>query len=181
MSGATGTASSGATGTASSGAEIIAAIEASGVEFVVALPDIVTSENVLKPLADHPRIRLVRVCKEDEGISICAALSYCQRRALLLIQQTGLLDSLNALRAIAVEYHLPICLMVGMQGKEEGVPPAQSARFGVRIVEPILDVMEVRHLLIDEAADVARIEPAIQAAYQASHPVVMLIGRSPGP
>ena len=61
------------------------------------------------------------------------------------------------------------------------VPPAQSARYGVRIVEPILDVMEVRHLLIDEAADVARIEPAIQAAYQASHPVVMLIGRSPGP
>jgi sulfopyruvate decarboxylase subunit beta len=166
---------------APSGSDIIAALEASRIEFVVALPDIVTSENVLKPLAEHPRLRLLRVCKEDEGISICAALSYCQRRALLLIQQTGLLDSLNALRAIAVEYRLPICLMVGMQGKEEGVPPAQSARFGVRIVEPILDVMEVRHLLIDEAADVARIEPAIEAAYQASHPVVMLVGRSPQP
>ena len=53
---------------APSGSDIIAALEASRIEFVVALPDIVTSENVLKPLAEHPRLRLLRVCKEDEGI-----------------------------------------------------------------------------------------------------------------
>jgi sulfopyruvate decarboxylase subunit beta len=170
-----------ATEAAPSGAGIIAALEAAKVEFVVALPDIVTSEHVLKPLAHHPGIRLVRVCKEDEGISICAALSYCQRRAVLLIQHTGLLDSLNALRAIAVEYRLPICLMVGLQGREEGVQPRRSASYGVRIVEPILEAMAVRHTLLEAAADVARIEPTIAAAYQASEPVVMLVGRSPGP
>ncbi len=166
---------------APSGSAIFAALEAAKVEFVVTVPDIVTSEHVLRPLSDHPRLRQVKVCKEDEGISICAALSHCERRALLLIQHTGLLDSLNALRAIAVEYHLPICLMVGLQGKEAGVPPQQSERYGVRIVEPILDAMEVRHLLIEEAAQVADIAPAIEAAYSAMAPVVMLVGWSPGP
>ena len=166
---------------APSGSAIFAALEAAKVEFVVTVSDIVTSEHVLRPLSDHPRLRQVKVCKEDEGISICAALSHCERRALLLIQHTGLLDSLNALRAIAVEYHLPICLMVGLQGKEAGVPPQQSERYGVRIVEPILDAMEVRHLLIEEAAQVADIAPAIEAAYSAMAPVVMLVGWSPGP
>ena len=55
------------------GAEILAALKRARVEFVVALPDIVTSDALLWPLARDPQIRLVRVCKEDEGIGICAA------------------------------------------------------------------------------------------------------------
>ena len=85
------------------GADIIAAIKAGGVKTVVALPDIVTVSSVLKPLANDSDIRLVRVSKEDEGIGICAGLSYCEQRAVLLMQSTGLLDSLNAVRAVAVE------------------------------------------------------------------------------
>ena len=48
--------------------------------------------------------RLIRVCKEDEGVGICAGLAHTGKRALLLIQHTGLLDSINALRGVAVEY-----------------------------------------------------------------------------
>ena len=48
-----------------SGREIIAAIKAAGVEFVVSVPDIVTSEGLLWPLSSDPELKLVRVCKED--------------------------------------------------------------------------------------------------------------------
>lgn len=158
------------------GEEIIAAIKASGVEFVVSVPDIVTSDGLLWPLSKDPDIRLIRVCKEDEGISICTGLSFCDRRALLLMQQTGLLDSMNALRAIAVEYQMPVCMMVGLQGKEPDRQPSDSAKYSVRIIEPLLDVMGVAHELIQEPSDVDAIGPAIEEAYAASHPVVLLIG-----
>ena len=161
------------------GADIIQAIKASGIGIVVALPDIVTSQHLLWPISEDPDFRLIRICKEDEGISICAGLDFCDQRAILLIQQTGLLDSLNAVRAIAVEYQLPICMMVGLQGKEPDLLPRDSAHFGVRIVEPLLDVMGVDHCLVQEAADVARIGPAIDRAYARSRPVVLLVGRSP--
>ena len=59
------------------GPPILAAIKASGVEVVVSVPDIVTSEGLLRPISTDPDLRHVRVCKEDEGVSICAALSYC--------------------------------------------------------------------------------------------------------
>src|ERR1700752_5015880 len=101
-------------------APCIEAIKRAGVEFVVSVPDRVTSETVLRPIAADPALKLVRVCKEDEGISICAALSFCDKRALLLMQQTGLLDSLNSLRGIAVEYGLPVVMMVGLLGHESG-------------------------------------------------------------
>src|SRR6185437_3807540 len=114
-----------ADGRALSGGEIIREITASGIEFVVSVPDITTSEGLLRPLVQMSTPRLIRVCKEDEGIGICAGLAYTGKRALLLIQQTGLLDSINAIRGVAVEYALPICMMVGLLEKEPGVPPRQ--------------------------------------------------------
>jgi sulfopyruvate decarboxylase subunit alpha len=161
------------------GAAIIDAIKASGVEFVISVPDIVTSEGLLRPLAQDKQIRLIRVCKEDEGISICAALAVCGPRALLLIQNTGLFDSINALRAIGVEYRQPICMMVGLQGKEPDLLPTQSGKYSVRIVEPMLDVMGIEHHLLQGSGDIPKIRPAIDKAYATSFPVVMLVGRSP--
>ena len=164
-----------------SGAQVIRAIKRARVDFVVSVPDIVTSEGLLRPIAADRELRLVRVCKEDEGVSICAALSYCERRALLLMQQTGLLDSINAIRAIAVEYELPVCMMVGLQGKEPEAMPSESAKYGVRIVEPLLDAMGIEHHLLQAPGHLGVIEPAIERAYASSRPVVLLVGRSPGP
>ena len=161
------------------GSSIIAEIKASRIEFVVSVPDITTSEGLLRPLSQAAAPRLIRVCKEDEGVGICAGLSYAGRRSLLLIQQTGLLDSINAVRGVAVEYGLPICMMVGLLEKEPGIPPRQSKRYGVRIVEPILDAMGIAYHEIEEEADVAKVRPAIDDAYAQSRPVVLLIGRRP--
>src|ERR1700738_170896 len=152
------------------GQSIIREIVASGIEFVVSVPDITTSEGLLRPLAQMSKPRLIRVCKEDEGIGICAGLAYSGRRSLLLIQQTGMLDSINAIRGVAVEYALPICMMVGLLEKEPGVPPLQSRRYGVRIVEPILDAMGIAYHEIEEDADVGKIRPAIDGAYAGSRP-----------
>jgi sulfopyruvate decarboxylase TPP-binding subunit len=167
------------TGAALTGRNIIREIVASGVEFVVSVPDITTSEGLLRQLAPMKAPRLIRVCKEDEGIGICAGLAYTGKRSLLLIQQTGMLDSINAIRGVAVEYALPICMMVGLLEKEPGVPPLKSKRYGVRIVEPILDAMGIPYHEIEEDADVGKIRPAIDEAYAASRPVVLLIGRRP--
>jgi len=161
------------------GSSIVAEIKASRIEFVVSVPDITTSEGLLRPLSQSTTPRLIRICKEDEGVGICAGLSYAGRRSLLLIQQTGLLDSINAVRGVAVEYALPICMMVGLLQKEPGVPPTQSRHYGVRIVEPILDAMGVAYREIEEEADVVKIKPAVDEAYAHSRPVVLLIGTRP--
>jgi sulfopyruvate decarboxylase subunit alpha len=163
------------------GGAIIAAVKASGIEFILSVPDIVTSAGLLRPIAHDPAFKLVRVCKEDECVGIAAALGYCDKRALVLIQYTGFLDSINAIRGVGVEYKQPICMMIGLLGHEPERLPTQSGRYGVRIIEPILDAMGIPHHLISEDADVAKIKPAIEKAYAQSLPVALLIGRSPLP
>lgn len=162
-----------------SGQGIIREIKAAGIEFVISVPDITTSEGLLRPLAKAQSPRLIRICKEDEGVGICAGLAYTGKRALLLIQQTGMLDSINAIRGVAVEYSLPVCMMVGLLEKEVGVPPRQSKRYGVRIVEPILEAMGIGYHNVESDADLGKIRLAIEAAYGQHKPTVVLIGQRP--
>ena len=128
-------------------------------------PTSTPSKGLLFPIAANPALRLVRVCKEDECIGIASGLTYCDKRALILIQYTGFLNSLNAIRAVAVEYKQPICMMVGLLGHEPEKEPSKSGRYGVRIIEPICDAMNIPHLVISQDADAAKIKPAIDKAY----------------
>ena len=44
------------------GERIISAIKAGGIEFILSVPDIVTSGGLLRPIARDPQFRLIRVC-----------------------------------------------------------------------------------------------------------------------
>jgi sulfopyruvate decarboxylase subunit beta len=161
------------------GDDIIAQLKKANVGIIVSVPDIVTSDGLLWPISKDPDFQLIRVCKEDEGVSICAALSYNNTRAILLMQQTGLMDSLNAIRAIAMDYHLPVCMMVGLQGKAPDETVLASASYGVRIIPPILDVMALKHIGIESDANTQNIAPAIDTAYETGDALCFLVGHSP--
>lgn len=161
------------------GTSIIKAFEDAGIQSVVALPDIVTCDTVLWPLSSNPNFMFIPVCKEDEGVSICASLSYCGQRALLLIQHTGFLDSINAIRAIAVEYQLPVVMVVGLQGSDPDTHPSQSKSIGVRALEPICDALELRHALIKDEESAISIVEMIEAAYENSSPCVIFLPNPP--
>ena len=143
------------------GSGIIAALKTSGIEYVLALPDIVTSSGLLAPIARDKDFRLIRVCKEDECIGIASGLHYSNKRALILIQYTGFLDSLNAIRAVAVEYKQPICMMVGLLGHAAECPPSESSKYGVRIIEPICEAMGIPHHVIDQAEPTPEAPPRV--------------------
>ena len=154
-------------------------IKRAGIPFVVALPDRVTSQHLLKGMLRDGDFRVVQVCKEDEGVSVCSGLHAAGKRSVLMMQYTGLLDSINSIRGIGVEGRFPVCMIVGLLGKEPDVAPARSKKYGVRIIEPILDVMGIEHHLIESDADTKKIVPAIEKAFNDSFPVAILIGKEP--
>jgi sulfopyruvate decarboxylase subunit alpha len=162
---------------APAGSAIIQALKDARVTTVAALPDIWTSAGLLWPLSNDPAFRLIRVCKEDEGISICSGLAYCDQRAVLSMQSTGFQDSINAIRAIAVGYQQPICMLVGLLQRDLKKPLDDTQIYDVRIVLNLLAVLEIDYFFIDGPADVAKIAPAIDRAYELSRPVIMLVTR----
>jgi sulfopyruvate decarboxylase TPP-binding subunit len=150
-----------------------------GVRFVVALPDRVTSHYLLKGLLSDPDFHVVQVCKEDEGVSICSGLYAAGHKSVLMMQYTGFLDSINAIRGVGVEGRFPVCMIVGLLGKEPDVAPTKSKKYGVKIIEPILDVMGIEHHLIERNADAEQIGPVIDKTFSNSFPSAILIGREP--
>jgi sulfopyruvate decarboxylase subunit alpha len=161
------------------GSSLIRSLKQSRVEVVVALPDIVTCDAILWPITRDSDFTLVPVCKEDEGVSICAALSYCNKRAVLLIQHTGFLDSINAIRSIAMEYQLPIVMMVGLQGLEPDRAPVDSERLGIRILEPICSAMGLGYKILTGDSQAAVVSESIDWSYENSKPTALLIATTP--
>ncbi len=167
------------TGDALHGPAIIKAVKDAGVTYVLSVPDLHTAKGLLTPITADKDLTLIRTCKEDECLGIAAGLSYGNKRALILIQYTGFLYALNAIRGVGVEHKMPMAMMIGLLGKEPGVPPQQSKRYGLRIIEPILDVMGIERHYIDVDADIPKVTAAINKAYEISQPVALLIGRKP--
>jgi sulfopyruvate decarboxylase subunit alpha len=161
------------------GSSVIRSLKQSRVEVVVALPDIVTCDTILWPISRNHDFTLVPVCKEDEGVSICAAMSYCNKRAVLLLQHTGFLDSINAVRCIAVEYQLPIVIIIGLQGLEPSRAPSESAKLGVRILEPICSAMGLAYKILTGDSHAEVVSESIDWAYEHSRPIALMIATTP--
>ena len=157
------------------GKRLILQIKQSRVKMVVALPDIVTSEAVLWPISRAPDLRLIRVCKEDEGISICAAYSYHGKRAIMMMQNTGFFDSINAIRAIAVEQEMPVCMLIGLQGRTPGGRPEDAPNYGVRLMTPVLEAMGIEHRFIQSPDEAPVLGEMIEKAYSQSRPKAVLV------
>lgn len=162
-----------------SGARVLDALHHAGISSLAALPDLWTSSGLLFPAAVDRRFRLIRVCKEDEAIGFCAGTWMAGQRAVAMMQHTGFLDSVNALRGVASESNVPICLIVGLLHKEPDRPATESSFLGLRMVQPILKLLGIEEIMIDSDADVAGLSARIDAAFTASKPLAVLFGRSP--
>jgi sulfopyruvate decarboxylase TPP-binding subunit len=162
-----------------SGASILNALKAAGIEYVISVPDLTTSEGVLRPLAKDSQLKLVRVCREEEAIGICAGLLAGGKRAAILIQYTGFMASTNAIRAIAMEYRQPICMLVGLLFADAPEDPRQSANYGVNRMIPLIEALGMPWQLARNDDEAAAIAPALTRAFERSEPLTVLITRYP--
>jgi sulfopyruvate decarboxylase TPP-binding subunit len=154
---------------------IVSQLKKAGIEFIVNLPDRTTSA-IVDLASQEPSMKVILVGKEDEGVSICGALSYGNRRGVLVMQHTGFLDSVNSVMAFGSELHRPVIMIIGLLEKEPGVAPTQSEKFGIKVTEPILNILEIPHILVERRGDEDSIAELINTAYATSHPLAIVVG-----
>jgi len=161
------------------GVSILNALKGAEIEYVISVPDLTTSEGVLRPLAKDPHLKLIRVCREEEAIGICAGLLAGGKRAVILIQYTGFMASMNAIRAIAMEYRQPICMLVGLLFADAPEDPRQSVNYGVNRMIPLIEALGMPYRLARNDDEAAAIAPALNQAFERSEPLTILITRYP--
>ena len=156
----------------------LAALQRNRVDHVVTVPDWVQLSLHTRLDQGVAGIRLLPCSNENQAVTVAAGLTIGGKRPLLMMQNQGLYNCLNTLRAVCLDAHIPMVFMVGQFGREYanfGQPSTASRRTMVRIMEPLLKAIDVPFHCLDSAADLGRLDEAYEQAEQARTAVVLLV------
>jgi sulfopyruvate decarboxylase TPP-binding subunit len=143
-----------------------------GITHVVWLPDSETNWLYLLMKAE-PSITLVAVPREGIAMSVASGLAAGGKKPLVLIQNTGLMESGDSIRGWLLGMEVPVVLMVGLRGwTRHGVTTDTAAVY----TERMLNAFNVNYYLVESDADADRIDVAFQESAKNKRPVAVLVG-----
>ena len=152
------------------GEELTSALETLGVTHVVWLPD--SALGVWEAaLEAAPHLTLVRVCRESEAWAIAAGLHMGGKSPLVMIQNTGLFDSGDALRNVLFDLGIPLYAVIGYRSYLVDNSPDTAKK----LTEPVLKAWGIDYLLIDRPGRVEAFCDHYRACQTASHAGVTLV------
>jgi sulfopyruvate decarboxylase subunit alpha len=155
---------------------VCAGVHAAGSRDVVYVPDNPLS-HVLRVFGEqYDDVRLLLATREEEAFGVAAGLYLGGRRPTVMLQSSGLGNSLNALTSLLLPYEIPVLIVVSMRGDADEWNAAQMPMG--RAVRPIFDAITIPHATVESAetaADTVRFAGA--AAFESRRPAACLLPR----
>ena len=126
---------------------ILRCLKDAGVTFVASLPDgsLASLIEVLDQSNDFIHVPLSR---EEEGVGVCTGAYFGGRRCALLMQNAGLLNSCNGIVTTALQFEIPMLLLVLYAGARGDMAFPQLGQY----TEPVLSALRIPHYLLDDLA-----------------------------
>lgn len=138
--------------------EIMDALAEAHVELVAFLP-----ESRLKPLysmlLEDKRFEVVTVPNEGTGACICAGSFMGGRRAILIMENSGIRTAAEPLARIGLERQIPVVMLMAYRG-DLGEENWWGVNHGITM-EPMLKALRIPYTIVRERQAV---KPAIQQA-----------------
>jgi sulfopyruvate decarboxylase subunit alpha len=157
-------------------AGVCAGLHAAGSRHVVYVPDNPLS-HVLRILRERfSDVMTTLATREEEAFGIAAGLYLGGARPTVMLQSSGLGNSLNALTSLLVPYKIPMLIVISMRGDVGEWNDAQVPMG--RAVRPICDAIGVPHMTAEtpeSTEDTVRL--VAQTAFGTRQPGVCLLPR----
>lgn len=154
-------------------ASLVDALDAAGVDFVASLPDSRIAPLIEEIEADG-RFRHVGLTREDEGVAVCAGAWFGGATPALLIQNSGLLESVNDLVTLSIFSQIPLLLVVAYRGYL-GEAHWYHGPVG-RVTEGVLNALQIPYTVADDPDTAASaLARGRLLAETSSHPVAVLL------
>ena len=139
---------------------VLAEMKKHGITHVVWLPDSETNWLYTLMKAD-PTITLVPVAREGLAFSCAAGIYIGGGKPVILIQNTGLMESGDSMRGWSMGLNIPVVLMVGYRGyTRHGVNRDTAATY----TEPFLNAFHIQYYLVENSGDAPRISVAFEGS-----------------
>jgi sulfopyruvate decarboxylase subunit alpha len=151
------------------------ALKACDVKIISALPE-TWLVHVIRMAEEDPDMTLVRLAKEEEGVGISAGAHLAGINSAMLMQNHGLLASINGIVSLALLYQIPLMLCISYRGHFGEQDPWQTR--GGLVTEPVLRALNIPTWHLTTAVDIQRrIKDAYTLAHASLHPVAILLHR----
>ena len=150
---------------------IVEAMKEAGVNFVASLPDVNLSK-LLAAVDEERELTHVTLCREEEGVGICAGAYIGGRTPAIIMQNAGFLNSCNALTTTALNFNIPMLLMIYYAGDigDEGFSTLGS------VTEPVLRGLGLRYYVLRNNEEIgATVKGAVTLAVDSRRPVAVLL------
>ena len=161
-------------GTIEGARQVLAGLKEAGINLVASVPDINVLQ-LINLLYEDQEITHVPVGREEEGIGVCAGAHLAGKQTALLMQNGGLLNSCNGITTTALQFGIPIVLLVYYAGDM-----GDNAFHMVGLVtEPVLEGLGIKYTVMRDPAKVKQdIAGAVIAATSSKRPVALLLTRA---
>ena len=147
-------------------------LKLAGINFATSVP-CVNLQELLTLVDDDPEIIHVPVTREEEGVGICAGVWLGGRQPALLMQNSGLGNSINALASLDMLYGIPLLMIISHRGGK-GEPIIGQVPMG-RFTVPLLDAMKIRHYSPAPEAAEETVAHACEKATEERRPTAVLL------
>src|SRR5689334_11447844 len=150
---------------------VLAQMKKNGVTHVVWLPDSETNWLFLLMQAE-PSLTLVGVNREGLAFSAASGIYAGGKTPLILIQNTGLMESGDSMRGWTIQMEVPVVLMVSYRGwTRHGVNTDTAATY----TERFLNAFNINYYMVEQDSDADRISIAFEEAKRTKRPVAVLV------
>ena len=123
---------------------ILDGLEICNVKLVASVPCANLSSLLIE--LDNSKIKHIPVTREEEGVGICSGAYLGGMRSALIMQNSGLGNSINALASLNLLYEIPILMIISHRGVENEKICAQVPMGELTI--PILEDMDIPYVEI---------------------------------
>ena len=153
---------------------IVAGLKKAGIDFVATLPDEKLLD-VIRAVEKDQELKHVPLCREEEGIGICAGAYLAGKRTAIIMQNAGFLNSCNALTTTSLQLQIPLLMLIYYAGD---IGDRGFTTLGA-VTEPVLHALGFRSYVlrkqdkIDETLRGAQI-----LADDSKKPVAVLLTKS---
>ena len=150
---------------------IVEGMKEAGVSFVASLPD-ANLQKLLALVDADPQLTHVTLAREEEGIGICAGAYMGGLTPAVIMQNGGFLNSCNALTTTALNFNIPILLLIYYAGDlgDEGFSMLGS------VTERVLRGLGIRYQVLRRLEEInATLRGATTLAIDSRRPVAVLL------
>lgn len=145
------------------------------VTHAVGLPDNAT-RFLFELLEAQPAIQVVPVCREGEAWAIASGLWVGGRTPVVIIQNTGFLESGDALRGTAMEMAVPLVAIMDYRGFHSLAHSDPATRdSAATFFEPTMRAWHIPYEFLEEGEERTALLRAFEQAHQLHQPVAVLI------